>query len=121
MSSFLQISAVFRLIILLCFVWSKCVICCDKEENLTYQGITNIIIIIIIIEKKKLTWFEEYNWNYKNFDKKIKKNNKKSKEKRPKWNHYYHWKNTNHKLDLKNQIASHKKFDKRAKKKQLRN
>jgi hypothetical protein len=46
-----------------------------------------------------------------------KKNNKKSKEKGPNWNHYYHWK-TNHKLDL-NQIASHKNFDKIAKKTNL--
>jgi len=94
MSFFLQISATFRLIILLCFVWSKCVICCDKEENLTYQGITNIIIIIIIIIIsiignininmiiitiiiviviiiiEKIKTIEGYNWNYKNFDKK---------------------------------------------------
>jgi hypothetical protein len=31
--------------------------------------------------------------NYKNFNKKIKENNKKSKEKGPNWNNYhYHWK-----------------------------
>jgi hypothetical protein len=47
-----------------------------------------------------------------------KKNNKKSKEKGPNWKHYYHWKNKNHKLDL-NQIASHKNFDKIAKKTNL--
>jgi hypothetical protein len=32
-------------------------------------------------------------------------------------NHYYHLKNKNHKLDLKDKIKSHKKFGKRAKEK----
>jgi hypothetical protein len=58
--------------------------------------------------------------NYKNFDRRAKKNNKKSKEKRLNWNHYYHWKNKNYKFDLRDQIASHKNFDKRAKEKILK-
>jgi hypothetical protein len=44
--------------------------------------------------------------NYKIFDKKAKKNNKKSKEKGPNWNHYYHWKNIYHKLDLNDEIQA---------------
>jgi hypothetical protein len=35
--------------------------------------------------------------NYKNFDKMTKKNNKKSKEEEPNWNHYYHWRIKNYK------------------------
>jgi hypothetical protein len=55
--------------------------------------------------------------NYENLDKMTKKNNKKSREKRPNWNHYYHWKNKNHKLVLKDNIEKHKNFDKKEKEK----
>jgi hypothetical protein len=54
--------------------------------------------------------------NYKIFDRKIKKNNKKSRAEEPNWNHYYyHWKNQNHKFDLKNKIERNKNFVKRGK------
>jgi hypothetical protein len=53
--------------------------------------------------------------------KKPRKTIRKSKENGPSWNHYYHWKNKNHKLDLNDQITSHKNFLKRAKKNKLRN
>jgi hypothetical protein len=55
---------------------------------------------------------------YKNFDKRAKENNKKTKEDGPNWNHYYyHWKYKNHKLDLKDKIESHKNFNKKTKEK----
>jgi len=41
---------------------------------------------------------------YKNFDKITKENNKISKENGWNWNHYYYWKNKNHKLDFKDKI-----------------
>jgi hypothetical protein len=53
--------------------------------------------------------------NYKNFDKKTKKNNKKSKEEGSNWSPcYYHWKK-NYKLDLKDKTESNKNFDKKTK------
>jgi hypothetical protein len=42
----LQISASLRLIISMCFAWNKRVLCCDKEENITYQGITDLMTLI---------------------------------------------------------------------------
>jgi hypothetical protein len=57
----------------------------------------------------------------KTLKKKPRKTIRKSKENGPSWNHYYHWKNKNHKLDLNDQITSHKNFLKRAKKNKLRN
>jgi hypothetical protein len=51
--------------------------------------------------------------NYKNYNKRAKKNNKKSKEEGSNWNcSYYHWKNKIYKLNLKNKIENHKIFNK---------
>ena len=55
--------------------------------------------------------------NYKNFDKKAKIKNKKSKEEGPNWNQCYHWKNKNYKPDMNDEIESHKNFDKKKVKK----
>jgi predicted Holliday junction resolvase-like endonuclease len=80
-----------------------------------------VTIIIIIIEKIKtmnLIWKIELK-TITTMRKIAKENNKKLKKKDQIENYYYHWKNKNHILDLKDQIVSHKNFDKKSKGRKL--